>query len=1003
MNLLIKKILWIYIKPVYCLKNFVFEKLKFLDKFKSISAFSALFLILANYSYADESSQKNTKLVYLSEFSPFKSIANSKLSEKIYLSIAGQLESKGFQVKKATGSSIEEKLSLAKNSGAWFLVDGYYKKADGQNLNIFIQTYNPSTGYVIDAIPQFQEYAIFEGVKWDEEEVISYDEQLISSLSRRLVTGLQTNLQRVERRGGIENSILKSPISEIKFNLTKEESGKALAEVFKHIESQEVVSASRKLQNISEAPSKVIVFTREMIHNRGYRSLTELLQDVPGFDFNSFNDSGEYPTDLILRGISDVGQTQILLMENGIIQNDIGNGWLRHVQFDTVLIDIERIEIILGPGSALYGANAYAGLINIITRKGKDIFKDKSSNIAMETKLQAGKNNTYLNEGLFAYKMNNEMIFQLSGRYYNTSGDRGLNRPDPGNYFHNNFEPDKVQTLEYGIINNDKTPFGTRKTLPDGFNNSAKDFFVRGSLSKDGLSIGFNVWDLKEGLGSYVPSYEYFTNTSQIPYTKHHRGYFVNANYETNITKNLYSTTKVYYRNTTIMPETGFEYTYRYQSIDFPIQSNGKQGSPIPDRAKQYYGPSFLTGAQQHFNYAATETNHLVFGFQLDKFSRQSISDTVGGVSLGKMQNTNSNLVTSSWESAKPSTAAVFYSTTGAGYIQDEQKFFDNKLSLTFGIRHDQDSDYGKIWARRAAVIGKPLFWYNVKFLYGEAFKAPTVFQLYDEFRGNKNLRPQKIKTYEIENSFLINKLATIKAGYFISLMDGLIAEGKNPDPNAPSTKSTIFQNFQPNHIYGFTLEGDYMVTNDFKFFGNCSITRQRDIHSKLDVQADSAGKILSISPIYGGSEIDNIAERKANLGVNAVFFKKLNLNLRMNLVGRRKAPLTNKYYQPYDFNFTSKFYPYQIEGKPDGYMSGYALLNATITYKELFNIDGLEIQIICRNLLNNAYSGMGRQSGNAVRPIDSLQPAIRNPEGFVSPYHPQPGREVFFQISYRY
>ena len=51
----------------------------------------------------------------------------------------------------------------------------------------------------------------------------------------------------------------------------------------------------------------------------------------------------------------------------------------------------------------------------------------------------------------------------------------------------------------------------------------------------------------------------------------------------------------------------------------------------------------------------------------------------------------------------------------------------------------------------------------------------------------------------------------------------------------------------------------------------------------------------------------------------------------------------------------------------------------------------------------------MGRQSGNATRPVDSIQPSyvnsagVGNPEGFVSPYHPQAGRELFLQVAYSF
>jgi hypothetical protein len=71
---------------------------------------------------------------------------------------------------------------------------------------------------------------------------------------------------------------------------------------------------------------------------------------------------------------------------------------------------------------------------------------------------------------------------------------------------------------------NDRTPFGTRKPITNGYNNSAQDYFLRGALSKDGLTFGFNIWDVKEGLSSYVPGYEYFANTPNIPFMKHHRG-----------------------------------------------------------------------------------------------------------------------------------------------------------------------------------------------------------------------------------------------------------------------------------------------------------------------------------------------------------------------------------------------------------------------------------------------------------------------------------------------
>ncbi len=963
-----------------------------------------IFFCLVFLSSLDLKAQENTKKTKISigSFTSHQSESNILIENTIFEKIKLEFEGKNLRVNQVKASR-NTNLQSAKESLDDFYIEGFYKKnPENKTITLYAQIYNPDSKLIIDAILETNN--INEKLGYDNDEIknknILSEDKTISNFVKKILISVQSNPNKSEIRENINEKLLSKPIGkEIEFPVAKVDVEKKGKEALKELGEIEVVTASRRSQKISEAPSKVYAFSKDTIYERGYRTLTELLQDVPGFDFNSFNDSGEYPTDLLVRGVSDVGQTQLLVMENGIIQNDIGNGWIRHMQFDTVLIDVERIEIILGPGSALYGANAYSGLINIITKKGKSLFKKDNTNISASGRIGAGKNNTYMPEGMIAFKLPNDMIVHLAGRYYNTSGDRGANRPDPGNYFKNNYEPDRVQTSEYGVVNNDKTPFGTRKPLTDGYNNAAKDFFLRGSLSKDGFSLGFNLWDLKEGLGSYVPSYEYFTNTANTPYQKHHRGSFVNIAYDTNITDKLSSTSKVYYRNTTIMPDTGFEYTYRYQGIDFP----GQGRAATFDKAKEYYGPSSMTGLQQQFNYALLKSNDLIVGFQADKFVRQSISDGVGGVSLGRRQQLQSNVVDSTWESQKQSVATVFYSTTLSGYIQDEQRLFGDKLSLTLGVRHDEDSDFRKIFTKRAAIIFKPIQWYHLKLLYGEAFKAPTVFQIYDEFRGNRNLQPQKIRTYEFVNSFFNTPKGNIKLGYFISQLEGLIAEGKNPDFNAVASRSTVFQNFKPTHIYGFSAETDYAFTKEVKVFGNYTITRDRDVKSQYDIQANGAGNILSVNPIYDGKEIDNIAERKLNLGVNLLFFKKLNLNLRMNWVGPRKAPITNKYFQPYDPNFIRSNYPYQIEGKPDGYMSGYTLLNATITYKDIFDIEGLDLQIIGRNILNKAYAGMGRQSGSAVRPIDSVQPTISNPNGFVSPYHPQPGREIYLQVAYSF
>ena len=140
----------------------------------------------------------------------------------------------------------------------------------------------------------------------------------------------------------------------------------------------QVTSAGKREQSIDDAPANIIVITSEQIQNRGYLTLEEVFKDLPGFDFSVGLPSGEYPTHFLFRGVGDVGQTKFALYVDGVLQNDISNGWFRHTGYNFALNNIERIELVSGPGSALYGANAFVGFVNIITKQG---YLNKNKNV----------------------------------------------------------------------------------------------------------------------------------------------------------------------------------------------------------------------------------------------------------------------------------------------------------------------------------------------------------------------------------------------------------------------------------------------------------------------------------------------------------------------------------------------------------------------------------------------------------------------------------------------
>lgn len=126
-----------------------------------------------------------------------------------------------------------------------------------------------------------------------------------------------------------------------------------------------VSSASGVPESLREAPASMMVITAEDIRNRGYDNLVEVLNDLPGFDV-AVAGGTNYATAWQRGYRSPFGQ-RTLLMVDGIVVNEL---WSQAPDFSRQypLLMLERIEVLYGPASAVHGANAFAGVINLITR-----------------------------------------------------------------------------------------------------------------------------------------------------------------------------------------------------------------------------------------------------------------------------------------------------------------------------------------------------------------------------------------------------------------------------------------------------------------------------------------------------------------------------------------------------------------------------------------------------------------------------------------------------------
>jgi len=130
-----------------------------------------------------------------------------------------------------------------------------------------------------------------------------------------------------------------------------------------------VTTASRKSQSLSHVPAAVFVITAEDIQRSGATSVPEALRLAPGVEVAKMANN---KWAVSIRGFNERFANKLLvLMDGRSVYSPLFTGLFWEAE-DTLLEDVERIEVIRGPGAALWGSNAVNGVINIITRKAQD-------------------------------------------------------------------------------------------------------------------------------------------------------------------------------------------------------------------------------------------------------------------------------------------------------------------------------------------------------------------------------------------------------------------------------------------------------------------------------------------------------------------------------------------------------------------------------------------------------------------------------------------------------
>ena len=196
--------------------------------------------------------------------------------------------------------------------------------------------------------------------------------------------------------------------------------------------SVEVTSVSKKKQKLSESAAAIFVITQEDIRRSGVTSLPEALRMVPGIQVAR---SSNNQWNISARGFNERFTNKLLVLIDGrTVYNPLFAGVSWETQ-DTMLEDIERIEVIRGPGGSLWGVNAVNGVINIITKQAQEtqgllvsgVGGDEEGIVSIR---QGGSHGSDLHYRLFTKYLNRDTSFNTAGAHDDTRMFRSGFRSD---------------------------------------------------------------------------------------------------------------------------------------------------------------------------------------------------------------------------------------------------------------------------------------------------------------------------------------------------------------------------------------------------------------------------------------------------------------------------------------------------------------------------------------------------------------------------------------------
>lgn len=563
----------------------------------------------------------------------------------------------------------------------------------------------------------------------------------------------------------------------------------------------EVVTPSKSARRLSAAPANVIVVTRQQIRERGYVNLADLMEELPGVDVNR-NTTGVY-TQISVRGHG--GNNNFIIMQDGI-RTSSPTGELIPVQDNFPLFHAKRVEVVFGPGSALYGADAFAGVVNIITQDAEKID-------GVEVSSAVGTDDYYYDYLNFGKKLTEKTSLTFGGHWHDSQN------PDLSKTYEGAFQKkDLVSNGRVIVKAENREPFAAPTNSYSAYMKLDYDKKFTGGMTRSFFShpttTGFKPEQTRFGKDAVL-------ETSIETY---------NGRYKHDFGGSLRGESMVDYSIYTLLPDT------KFTNIG-------------PDFAAFKYAKGDKLKLEQQLNYQIDRDHGAIGGFVFENFdSIPRTPDLPQKYDTGRDPD-RQNFFFPNTDNSLPIKIYDLNYQNYAGYVQAESAWAP-MVSTVVGVRYDYNTRYGDAVNPRAALIVTPAESTTLKLLYGESFRAPPAefaYRFFGSFTGAKNasgeyisnffnlpnpdLKPEKLRTVETNIVHNVTRNFIVQAsGFYTRVSDAQTSVVKNEISHfiegAEIRGFSRFENSGERTIFGGDLRADYQLAlhkTNIKFWGSYS------------------------------------------------------------------------------------------------------------------------------------------------------------------------------------